>query len=849
MVRTGPIKLALIMTVIMGIALGFLYLLERQKIYAALKENSRNLVNQEVFYHQQLGQEWDKNLRHLMTHGNMRLYLKAYSKDYKNIPKVYTEALEKLFTEITLYKSNFIHRISLISVDGQELLATENDKAVKSLKDWYSNDYFREALAGVVNKPFNNQFHVDGEDAFLYKSVPLSVGDKKVALLTFTIVIKDIIEKYRYLLAATNNDQIIAVNATGKILYALDKAALDTKEMDQVLVTMKQSDSKDPILEYKQNVWSFLGNEAQDYYVLFESRGEKITNYLNEEYSKLAIVFFISSIMMIALVFFSTRRYQRQQAKTESDAMMHNQRSKNFSSISNEIRQPLNALVGALVTLEESSPEKHQNNYLDSAKKSATQISELVNVFADFASINSGNFELQPIDFDLRTTLNDIADLMSVEASEKSLTISCSVSQDMPERVSGDATRLRRVLINLISFVIKHAEQGEISFSTKVDARSAAEKLIHIDVAVTGSHINQDTMFDRFKKFTAVDYFSNDDTENDGLGLALATQLVTLMQGEIQINEMAAGSNAFRVSLPLPSIEAKPYVTPQSNLEGKRVLIVGEIESNRQLLSHALSKWGMSGATVEDFARAIKVLREAQKSAEAYHACLIDISLSSLSEKAFELVRNIRQEFDESSLGIIVLTVQGAPGDAKIAQEIGAQAFLTKPMTRNSMKEVLLRIFDSKPNKPTEFITRHTLKESEQTHLVRILVADANESAQKQLENFFDSPHYHVEFAVDKKNLEKAINHNVYDMVFLDTELPDVDVFNYVKKFRQYERDLNKAFNVSTAKFIRLPIVAMAPEASSKMRQSCEKNGLDGLLVTPVTREKLDDIISRHLKT
>lgn len=848
MAKTRSFKLALIISLIMGIALGFLYLLERQKIYKTIKENSRSLINQERLLHEQLGTEWDKNLKRVMLHNNLRLYLSEYARNPNAVPVIYQDALGQLFAEITAYKSNLIHRISLISAEGPELIAAQDGVVLSELKDWYSNDYFRDSINRPLNKVLNNQFDVKNGEAYLYKSVPIVMGNKKPVLLTFTILVSEVLQKYNYLLAAKVNDQIVATTRHGKILFAFDNEALDKNELDKVFVALKQKASDDPVLEFGQNIWSAIKNDSQGFYVLFQAKGEKITQVLNDEYLKIGVVFFVSSFILVFLVFFSTRSIQRQQSKVESDKVIHSQRSLHFASISDEIRLPLNALMGALVTLEEMDPEKKQNPYLDSAKKTALQISELVNEFTDFAKINEGNFQLQDIEFDLRTTLNDIADLMSVQAGEKGLEISCLVSSDLPKRVKGDATRLRQILINLISFAIKYTDHGEISLCLVLENHSENSKLVHIDVSDTGNIIDQQSMLEHFQMFTDPAYYTKGDYAGEGLALALSKQLVNLMNGDITVRENTSGGNTFRVSLPMPVADAVVSSLPQDNLKGKRVLIVGEIENNRQMLSVALSKWGMSGGTMNEFTHVPKILREAQQAGKPYHACLIDISLSSLSEKAFEVVRDIRKDFDEYSLGIIVLTVQGAPGDGQIAKDIGVQAFLTKPLTRNSMRDVLMRVFDKSLDKPSEFITRHTLKEVEQDNLVRVLVADADENMQKQLVRLLENSKYQVDLARDGNSLEDAINHNVYDMVLLDLKLPKVDVLNYVKKFRQYEKDLNKALNVETAKLIRLPVIAMSDEITADKIKKCEKHGLDNLISKPVSKEQIQDMLAQHLE-
>ena len=846
--RTLSIKLALLITLVMAIALGYLYLLERKKIYTNIKQSSINLIQQEKQFHEQLGQEWDKNLTDLMNHNNMRLYLSAYDKNPAEIPEIYKTTLAKLFVDITSYKSNYIQRVSLIDANGDELIAAENGKVATTLISWYDSDYFRNSINRTPNKLLGTSFEHKADKAYMYMAVPVVAGNSKPVLLMFTIRFSDLLQKYQYLLIANLDDIVMAATLHASPIFQLGKGQVGEEELSKVFSSIKQQNSGAPIVEYGQNVWSYLENEQQGYYILFQSRGQKITRVLNEEYIKICGVFFASSFILVLLVYFSTRRMQRQVLKLESEKAIHSQRSHNFASISDEIRRPLNALMGSLVTLEENDEQLKGNTYLNSARKIAVQLTELINEFTDFAKISKGEFSLQEIEFDLRTTLNDIADIMTVQAEEKGLEISCLVSSNMPARVKGDATRLRQILINLISFAIKYTHKGEISLGLSIEDGTSDKKLIHIDVSDTGNVIDQGSMLEHFNMFTDPTYYSNDEYVGEGLPLALSSELIKLMDGVISVKENNAGGNTFRVSLPMPVVEPVFATVPQDNLKGKRVLIIGEIETNRQMLSAALSRWGMAGGTMSEFKYVNKVLSEAQTSGKAYDACVIDISLTSMSDKAFELVKTIRTEFDEFSLGIVILTVQGAPGDAQIAREIGAQAFLTKPLTREGMKEVLLRIFDRKPERPAEFVTRYTIKEVAQEKLMHILVADSGVESWKNIANLFDTNQVKLDFAQDGSALEDAINNGVYNLVLIELDLPGIDSQGFVKKFRSEEASSNKAFSASGSNQIRLPIIAITQNVNTDLFRRCEENGFDDLLPKPLNQERVNYLLESITK-
>jgi len=600
-------------------------------------------------------------------------------------------------------------------------------------------------------------------------------------------------------------------------------------------------------MEYQQNIWSYVKNEPYNFTILFLSKGENITEFLNAEYKKIGIVISISSLILVFMVFSSARNTERKESKAESKKVIAQQRSNNFASISDEIRRPINTLLGALVTLSETKLDFQQNLYAVTAKKSADYLLALVNEFQDYSKITRNEFELEKIEFDLRSTVHDIAELMSAEAYKKGLEVSCLVGADVPKRVLGDVTRLRQVLINLVSYAVHNTDNGEVSLCISAEDHSERMKYIYIDISDTGNIMDQETMSQQQTMLADIDIENEGSYSSEGLGLALSKQLVELMAGEVTMRQNSLGGNTFRICLPMPVVDVVAQNKEPKSLDGKRILIVGEIENNRNALSQEFAHWGMSGAAMEEFDRVVNVLRDAVISNKPFDVCLIDVSLSSSSDKAFEVVSQIRLEFDIDELALITLTAQGVPGDANRAQKLGIQAYLTKPVSRDSMHAAMLKIFNASLEGTPEIVTKHSLKEGLTQNVHRVLVAEQDVLFNKKLVKYFSRAGLLVDVANEGLKAEIAIRNNVYDAVFVSTTLPGINVFKFVKDFRKEESTLNNSLNLSSQSNIQTPIIGLINASDGAEIEKCKKNGMDNVLMRPFDESKVNAFITQYL--
>ena len=252
---------------------------------------------------------------------------------------------------------------------------------------------------------------------------------------------------------------------------------------------------------------------------------------------------------------------------------------------------------------------------------------------------------------------------------------------------------------------------------------------------------------------------------------------------------------------------------------------------------------------MEEFPRIVNVLRDAKMADKAYDVCMVDVSLTSSSDKAFNAVKSIRKEFSEDELGIIILTVQGAAGDVKKARELGVQAYLTKPISRNTMRQTLLQVLDNRLDQTAQIVTRHSLKEDEHKNISRVLAAESDEIVQKKLAKYFNKAGYHVDFVENGQKVKSAIADHVYNLIMFDINLPKLDVLQFTKDYRNEEKVFNKALNATPDKHVHVPIIGLVKNKDKSISAQCHEAGMDNLLSKPVSDEQIQTLIERYLTT
>ena len=281
--------------------------------------------------------------------------------------------------------------------------------------------------------------------------------------------------------------------------------------------------------------------------------------------------------------------------------------------------------------------------------------------------------------------------------------------------------------------------------------------------------------------------------------------------------------------------EASPAPPPSARLAGRRVLVVDDNATNRQILKQQLGYWGLRTTTVESGPKALAALRQAAASGPGYDLAILDMKMPEMDGLA--LGRAIKDEPSLAGVRLVLLTSFGQRGHGAEASRIGISAYLTKPVDEADLYDCLVEVMDEeRRRRAPHLVTRHSLRELRPPVAARVLVAEDNEVNQKVAVRILEKLGYRVEVAENGREALEACARTRYDAVLMDGQMPGMDGYEATRRIREREREAGGP---------RLPIVAMTASAMKGDREKCLEAGMDDYVSKPVTPEALEAVLRR----
>ena len=524
-------------------------------------------------------------------------------------------------------------------------------------------------------------------------------------------------------------------------------------------------------------------------------------------------------------------------------------KSQFLSNMSHELRTPMNGIIGMSQALKDSGKlGDEEQDQVNTIYRSSDALLIILNDILNFSKIEAKKVDLEQINFNLRSLVEDIADLMSVTANNKGLEVIVDISKEVPENLIGDPGRIRQITTNLINNAIKFTSYGQILIQIKLDKFENDKYFVNFNIKDSGIGIDPAKIGTMFTKFTQADMSTTRKYGGTGLGLSICKELTELMHGQIGvISDFGQGSN-FWFTLPLPKSESEVqdlFIEQKKQLVGRKVAFVEDNIIAKKVLEEHFQNLQITNSviTTHNIDLAEDKINFAISELEKFAGCeAIFISHNSfVGINSIDLAERIRSNEKLKNIPLIFVILLQEKIKIPAEKLKLFDRIIAKPIKMNRLLQALF--FALKITYYEEegvLIEKGVAKvEDQKTKGMKLLLCEDNEVNMKVATTILKRMAFNIEFA---ENGQEALNkflHVKYDVILMDCMMPIMDGFEATKRIREIEKETGAQPTY---------IIALTANATEEDRERCLEIGMNDFVSKPIKRESIEEVMKRCFK-